>query len=156
MTSNKKRRTKDRAKKEDTRPKITTYKYSQNGKGKLYEAITLAGKSCFLYHNARINNVGCVEEIAEPFRILVPPQPNEYSYPPYEFKDEKDLLLTYLEARKQNLDTLHEKAYSIVAKFNDQDDHKLKTFASDVVWSYFQDRFPTTRLSSQSSHSSPT
>ena len=48
-------------------------------------------------------------------------------------------------AKKENLDTLLSKSKSFVSKFNDQDCHKLTSIASDVVWSYFQDRFATTR-----------
>ena len=137
-----------KAKKEeggDSRPKVTTYKYSQNGKGDLYEVILLGGKPYFLYHNELKNNVNCTEEIAEPFRILQAPGPTEYSYSPYEFKNEEELILTYLQARKENLDSLLSKAQDIVSKFNDQDQHKLTSIASDVIWSYFQDRFATTR-----------
>jgi hypothetical protein len=129
----------------DLRLKITTYKYSDNGKGPLFEAIIFKGQPCFVYYDAKIDNVQIVKEIGEPFRILQAPEPSEYSYPPYEFKDEDELLLTFLEAKEQNLDTLYEKALSMVTLFNDQDDHKLKTIASDVIWSYFQDRFATTR-----------
>lgn len=147
MASNKKRRSKDHEEAEeiDTREKITTFKYSENGKGDLIESILLSGKPCFIRHNPIIDNVEAFEEYGEPFRILVPPQPAEYSYETYSFKDEKDLVVTYLEAKKQNLDKLLAKSNSIVAQFNDQDNHKLNSIASDVVWSYFQDRFATTR-----------
>ena len=46
---------------------------------------------------------------------------------------------------KENLDTLLSKSESIVSKYNDQDQHKITSIGSDVVWSYFQDRFATTR-----------
>jgi hypothetical protein len=52
---------------------------------------------------------------------------------------------SYLErAKKESIDSLYLKAKSIVNKYNDQDEHKLILLAADVVWSYFQDRFPTT------------
>ena len=142
----KKRRTKDDVEEEvDSREKITTFKYSKNGKGDLYEAVLIGDKPYFITHKPSIDNVEATEEYGEPFRILVSLQPTEYSYEPYTFKDEEDLVLTYLQVKKHNLDTLLAKANSIVAKYNDQDSHKLNSIASDVVSSYFQDRFATTR-----------
>ncbi len=47
-------------------------------------------------------------------------------------------------AANESIDSLYQKAKSIVRKYNDQDEHKLTLLASDIVWSYFQDRFSTT------------
>jgi hypothetical protein len=105
----------------------------------------LDGQRYFISHNEQTKNIDCTQEIGERFRILRPPEPAEYSYPPYEFKNKAELVLTYLEVRKYNLDSLLSKAASIVSKFNDQDDYKHRTIASDIIWSYFQDRFATTR-----------
>ena len=44
-----------------------------------------------------------------------------------------------------DLDKLDSKAKEIICKYNDQDDYKLTSVASAVIWSYFQDRFTTTR-----------
>jgi hypothetical protein len=49
-----------------------------------------------------------------------------------------------LRAKKETIDSLFEKAKSIVLKYNDQDEHKIILLAGDIVWSYFQDRFSTT------------
>ena len=51
----------------------------------------------------------------------------------------------YLAAKKENLDTLYAKSEEIIKKYNEQKSHKLVSIASSVVWSYFQDRFATTR-----------
>jgi hypothetical protein len=42
------------------------------------------------------------------------------------------------------MDSLYQKAKSIVQKYNDQDEHKLTLLTADIVWSYFQDKFSTT------------
>jgi hypothetical protein len=47
-------------------------------------------------------------------------------------------------AANESIDSLYQKAKSIVLKYNDQDEHKLTLLAADIVWSYFQDKFSTT------------
>ena len=132
-------------KEEEKLPTLTTYKYSKNGKGELYESVLIGGQPCFITYNHNTSKVEICPGIQEKFRILYPAEPSDYSYPPYEFDTKEELELVYLAANKQNLDTLLSKSKSIVSKFNDQDQHKLTSIASDVVWSYFQDRFATTR-----------
>jgi hypothetical protein len=132
---------------EDTRPRFTTYKFSANGSpdSNLFESVLVGGRPAFLLCNHLTNKIEANLEIDDDFRILCPPQPGEYSYPPYAFKDEIDILNTFKAAKGETLDTLFNKCNYIVAKFNDQDSYKLESIASDVVWSYFQDRFATTR-----------
>ena len=126
-------------------PAFTTYKYSQNGKGDPYESILIAGQPFFLTYNHTTGKLEAYPEIIEKFRILRPAEHSDYSYPPYEFGSREELELVCSAAKKENLDTLLAKAKSFVSMFNDQDSHKLDSIASDVVWSYFQDRFATTR-----------
>lgn len=131
--------------KEEQLPPFTTYKYSKNGKGDLYESALIGGQPCFITYNHTTSKVKIWQEITEKFRVLQPAEPSDYSYPPYEFDNAESLLHTYAEAKKENLDTLLSKSKSIVSKYNDQEQHKITSIASDVVWSYFQDRFATTR-----------
>ena len=130
---------------EEKLPTLTTYKYSKNGKGDLYEAVLIDGQPCFITYNHTSSKLSICPGITEKFRILYPAEPSEYSYPPYEFDSKEELERVYSAAKKENLDTLLAKAKSFVSMFNDQDGHKLDSIASDVVWSYFQDRFATTR-----------
>jgi hypothetical protein len=132
-------------KEEEKLPTVTTFKYSKNGQGDLYESVLIGGQPYFICYNSATNKIEIHDEIREKFRIILPAEPSDYSYPPYEFSDEESLLLTYSAAKKENLDTLLSKSESIVSKYNDQDQHKITSIASDVVWSYFQDRFATTR-----------
>jgi hypothetical protein len=68
----------------------TTYKYSNKGKGSLHEAVLLAGLPVFLkYENGQIKSVPQIEESS---RIIKPPDPEEYPYEAYEFKDFDEVL----------------------------------------------------------------
>jgi hypothetical protein len=131
--------------KEERIPPFTTYKYSKNGKGDLYESVLIGGQPCFITYNHTTSKLDLCPGISEKFRILYPAEPSDYSYPPYEFESKEEIELVYSAAKKENLDTLLSKSESIVSKYNDQDQHKITSIASDVVWSYFQDRFATTR-----------
>ena len=130
---------------EEKLPTLTTYKYSNNGKGNLYESVLICGQPCFITYNHKSSKVEIYPGIQQKFRILYPAEPSDYSYPPYEFASREELERVCSAANKENLDTLLSRSESIVSKYNDQDQHKITSIASDVVWSYFQDRFATTR-----------
>ncbi len=120
----------------------TTYKYSNKGKGLLHEAVILAGLPVFLtYKNDKIVSL---ERIEESTRIIKPPNEQEYPYEPYEFANKEEVILYKKKADNGSIDSLYEKAKSIVQNYNDQDNHKLILLAGDIVWSYFQDKFGTT------------
>jgi hypothetical protein len=100
----------------------TAYKYSKKGKGQLHEAILLSGLPVFLkYEKGEIKSVDRIEESA---RIIKPPNPEEYPYEPYEFAN-MEVTLYKKNADNESIDSLYEKAKSIVQKYNDQDNHKL-------------------------------
>ena len=44
-------------KEEEKLPTLTTYKYSKNGKGDLYESVLIAGQPCFITYNHKSSNV---------------------------------------------------------------------------------------------------
>jgi hypothetical protein len=120
----------------------TTYKYSAKGKGLLHEAILLSGSPVFVkYENGEITYI---EGIEEPGRIIRPPFAEEYPYEPYEFANTEELHSYEEKALAESLDSLYERAKSIVQKYNDQDAHKVILVGTDAVWSYFQDKFSTT------------
>ena len=85
---------------EEKLPTLTTYKYSNNGKGNLYESILFGGQRCFITYNHTSSKVEVYPEIPEKFRILYPAEPGNYSYPPYEFGSREELERVYL-ARKR-------------------------------------------------------
>lgn len=120
----------------------SAYKYSNRGKGTLHESVILSGQPTFLtFENDKIKTI---ETIEESNRIIKPPNPEECPYEPYEFADIDEALVYLEKARKESLDTLFEKAMSVVGKYNDQDKQKIVLIAADIIWSYFQDKFSTT------------
>jgi hypothetical protein len=122
---------------------FTTYKYSFNFQGNLYEAVILAGKPVFISYDSK--KVKVVKSIKEESRILTPPFQEEYAYRPYEFRNVNEIS-EYLErAKKCDIGSIFKALKPIVASYNDQTPEKQTLLAIDIIWSYFQDRFPTTR-----------
>jgi hypothetical protein len=120
----------------------TTFKYSHSGKGDLYEAAILAGVPTFIaYSNGEIKLSTQIEQSS---RIIKPPHEEEYPYKSYEFADSEEVNSYAIRASKESIDSLYEKAISIVQKYNDQDKYKINLITADIIWSYFQDRFSTT------------
>jgi hypothetical protein len=126
----------------DNQNSVTAFKYSDNGKGTLHETIILDGRPVFLkYENGEIKTV---VKIQENNRTISPPNSDEYAYDPYEFDNQEELKKYMDMAKLEIFDTMFGKAKQIIDKYNDQDDDALILIAADVVWSYFQDLFPTT------------
>ena len=118
------------------------YKYSNRKKEDLHEAVTLSGKPAFL--KCENGLIKAIDRVEQDIRILNPPHAENYPYEPYEFKD-MDEVLGYVErAKKQDIDSLNLQAKQIAYDYNDQKKEKLILLAIEIVWSYFQDKFPTT------------
>jgi hypothetical protein len=123
-------------------PVYSTYKYSRPF---LHEAIILGGIPNFISYAPRFDKILAFENIQEPpGRVLVPPNREEYPYTPYEFVDSQELDEYHKRAKAETIDSLYQKAKSIVKKYNDQDEYKQNLLAIDIPWSYFQDKFGTT------------
>jgi hypothetical protein len=119
-----------------------TYKYSRPF---LYEAAIVDGIPYFISYGSTFDKILQFEDIKEPpSRTLRPPNRDEYPYRPYEFVNSDDLQRYLKLAEAESIDSLFQKAISIVKKYNDQDEYKLKLLAIDIIWSYFQDKSPTT------------
>lgn len=121
-----------------------TSKYSQLGKGDLYESIILGGVPVFIRYDERNSKLVPLADIEEETRVLRPPSIEEYPYTPYEFDNVKELCEYVEYAKKQTPDTLYKIALNFIKKYNDQDEYKQILLAVDAYWSYFQDRFGTT------------
>jgi hypothetical protein len=106
--------------------------------------VILGGIPTFLRYDEQNQKIIPHQQIEEETRILKPPSIEEYSYIPYEFTglEELDEYLEY--ARRQSIDSLYRLALDIVGLYNDQDRHVLILIALDIIWTHFQDRFPTT------------
>lgn len=141
--SNGKRRDSGQGRTIEKKRELPTYKYSKMGKGDLHESIILDGVPLFIKYDFENQQIKIVGRIEQETRILIPPSHEEYPYIPYEFT--KQELDNYVKlASTESIDTLYQKALSLVKLYNDQDEYKLKLIATDIVWSYFQDRFSTT------------
>jgi len=141
--TNGKRRDSGQGRPIDKKRELPTYKYSKMGKGDLHESIILDGVPLFIKYDFENQQIKIVGRIEQETRILIPPSHEEYPYIPYEFtKQEFDNYVKL--ARTESIDTLYQKALSLVKLYNDQDEYTLKLIATDIVWSYFQDRFSTT------------
>ena len=122
-------------------PTYPTFKYSRPF---LHEAIILGALPGFIAYDRKADKIFPFENIKEPSRILRPPNREEYPYQPYEFADEQELAEYLRRAKLADKDSLYKQAKSIVEKYNDQDEYKIILLATDLFWSYFQDRFGTT------------
>jgi hypothetical protein len=117
-------------------------KYSFNGKGNLHEAVIINSKPYFAtFSNGKVN---IVEKIEENTRILRPPEEEEYSYKPYEFKSKEELKEFVSRALCTSKDELYDKSKLFFSMYVDQDEHVINLLAMDSIWTYFQDLFPAT------------
>lgn len=123
-------------------PVYSTYKYSTPF---LHEAVILSSIPSFISYAPRFDKILPFENIQEsPSRTLIPPIKEEYPYIPYEFADAQELEKYLKRAKLETIDSMYQKAKSIVKKYIDQDDYKQNLLAIDIIWSYFQDKFGTT------------
>jgi hypothetical protein len=118
-------------------PVYPTYKYSRPF---LHEAVILGGLPYFISYAPIFDKILPFKDIKEPpSRTLRPPNREEYPYTPYEFANAEELEEYLKRAKVETIDSLYQKAKSIVKIYNDQDEYKLILLATDLVWSYFQD-----------------
>ncbi|HSF49410.1 MAG TPA: hypothetical protein VLA74_01510, partial [Nitrososphaeraceae archaeon] len=133
-------------KEEKTKRELTAFKYSQIGKGELYESVLRNdGKPFFIQYIHGSKEFKLVEKIEENSRILRPPESEEYPYSPYEFTglEEINRYKDFIINNRIDMDHIYQNSKSIISRFNNQDDYKLTLIAADVTLSYFQDRFST-------------
>lgn len=127
---------------EPPKRQFPAYKYSNKGKGPLYEAIILAGRPVFLkYVNGSIEKYDAIEE---DIRIIKPLHAEHYPYDPVEFENMNEVARYYEVALNYNIDMLYLEAKKIAGDYNDQSKDKINLLAIEIISSYFQDRFPTT------------
>jgi hypothetical protein len=129
---------------EEHKKPYPTFKYSNNGKGVLHEAVIVAGLPFFVKYDKVNNKLEKVEKIEEPSRVLRPPNPEEYPNIPYEFANDEELQYYLNKSKEMSIYSIYQAWKSIVKKYNDQDEHKQILITTDLVWTYFQDKFPTT------------
>ena len=134
---------------EPKRKKIAINKYSGNGRLPLHESVVIGDISKF----ATLKNTGSdgtvepifSEEIETSTDTLIPKGTIDTQTPlPYIFSS-KDEFSKYLKlAISENLDSLFCKVESVIKKYVNVEDHYYPLLAGDIIWSYFQDKFPYT------------
>jgi hypothetical protein len=129
---------------QDKKHEFTTFKYSNNSKIDLHEAVIFAGRPSFLYYDSNTCIIKYADAIDDGTRIISPCHKESYPYSPYEFKDMDEVNYYVNRARKENIDSLHSQAKQIALDYCDQKDEKVELLAIDIVSSYFQDKLPTT------------
>jgi hypothetical protein len=121
------------------------YKYSNRKKDALHEAVILGGKPVFLkYDSDAVEPIKTIGSIEEDSRLIRPQQTERYPYEPYEFENMNEVLSYVERARNETVDSLFSQAKRIATDYNDQKKDKVILLAIEIVWSYFQDKFPTT------------
>ena len=132
------KRQKNEKKQQPSEPKkreYLAYKYSNKGKGDLFESVILAGVPVFLRYDRHLNEIQTSNHIEEINRIIKPPSSEEYPYECYEFANIEEVHSYFDRAVTTTRDLLFQKAKSIVSKYNDQDEYKLILQTADIVWS---------------------
>jgi hypothetical protein len=121
------------------------YKYSNNGKGELREAVIIEEKSYFLKYCDNNEKEFLVVEpiIEEQTRILRPPHGEEYPYEPYTFSNATEPNQYLERVKNETIDTLYEKIKATFKSFNEVDEKVLNLFSATILATYFQDRFST-------------
>lgn len=125
---------------------VPAFKYSQNGRKNLYEAIILEGKSVFVtYWPASKATICDIKEfLPEETRNIVPPSLEAYPYTPYEFKDKAELENYFRRAENVSRDELFSMAKNRIQKYVDQDKNIIVILAADSIFTYFQDLYSVT------------
>ena len=128
----------------DIKRAFPAYKYSNRGRSKLYEAIILSGLPVFMRYSHDDGKIRVVNEIQEDNRSIKPPFQEEYPYEPYEFANIEKVQDFVKQAKAASVDSLYLTAKEIVQEYNEQDYNKIVLVATDILFSYFQDKFATT------------
>jgi hypothetical protein len=129
--------------------KIAINKYSGNGRLPLRESVVIEDISKFVTLQ-NTNGNGTIEptfseENETSTDILIPKVTIDTQTPlPYIFTS-KDEFSKYLNlAIVEDLDSLYSKVESVLKKYVNVEEHYYPLLAGDIIWTYFQDKFPYT------------
>lgn len=128
---------------DDEKPKkqIKAFKYSS--RTLVYEAVIIAGNPKFIY--IEYGEVQFCEKIDQESREIVPPYEEEYPYRPITFESEEEIknFVEMISKREISFDTLFWKIRELVSTFVVHESHVLDYISSLILFSYFQDKFPS-------------
>ncbi len=142
--------TSDQQNPENSKKKEIYYvrKYTANNSLPLHESVvfTDTGQSTFVY----LDNDGklrFIDRIERPDKVLYPADNMDSQNPlPYTFASPEELQKYIDLARPETLDSLYQFVKSNFRRYVNVDEHYLVMLASDVILSYFQEKFPTMHL----------
>ena len=121
-------------------------KYTANNLSSLHESVVFAdsGQAAFVYLDSDDGKPRIVNYIERSGKILYPADDLDSQNPlPYTFATIKELEM-YLElAKRETLDSLYQVVKSNLQRYINVDEHYLVVIASDIILSYFQDKFAT-------------
>jgi hypothetical protein len=120
-------------------------KYTANGLLPLHESVVFAnsGQSAFVYLDSD-GKLQIVSQIERPDKILYPADNLDSRNPlPYIFASVKELEMYIELAKRETLDSLYQFVKTNLRRYVNVDEHYLVVIASDIIVSYFQDRFST-------------
>ncbi|MGC1133267.1 MAG: hypothetical protein WA941_10620, partial [Nitrososphaeraceae archaeon] len=122
------------------------HKFTANGDKPLHESVvfTDTGQSAFVYLDGNDDKPRIANHIERSDKILYPADNSDSQNPlPYKFASIQELEM-YLElARRETLDSLYQTVKSNFRRYVNVDEHYLVVLASDVILSYFQEKFST-------------
>jgi hypothetical protein len=141
LTNRKKHRDEENEKDQpsDSKREFFTYKYTSNKH--VYEAILVGHKPYFVTHID--GQIELVEQIEQDTRILKPPHEEDYVYAPLSFEDEIELENFVAMSKTLKIDMLFTKTNEMVSKFIVHHKHVIDYFSALILFSYFQDKYPT-------------
>jgi hypothetical protein len=131
--------------KKQRKQKVFIRKYTGNGTLPLHESAVIAGQSTFLCLTDN-DKFQCVPDIEGSNKLFYPADTFDTQNPiPYNFKSIVELN-NYLDlAKKETFETLYSNVESIFRKYVNAEDHYITLLSADIIYSYFQDKFGTTR-----------
>jgi hypothetical protein len=120
-------------------------KYTANGLLPLHESVvfTDGGQSAFVCLDPD-GKLKIVNHIERADKILYPADSMDSQYPfPYAFTSPEELQMYLDLAKRETLDSLYQQVKLELQKYLNMDEHYLVVIAADIIFSYFQDKFPT-------------
>jgi hypothetical protein len=121
-------------------------KYTANNLLPLHESVVFAdsGQAAFVYIDSSDNKPKIVNFIKRSDKILYPADNIDSQNPlPYTFVSTKELEMYIELAKRQTMDTIYQGVKSNLQRYVNVDEHYLVVMASDIILSYFQDKFAT-------------
>jgi DNA adenine methylase Dam len=132
------------ASKQNEKTQIPIFKYSARFRKSLHEAILLNDEPVFLTWSEGNRHLNSSKQIEETNRVLRPPSIEEYPYEPIEFSSLEEIKDYEGIAQNETVDSLYQKIKDKVSLYIDQDKEIIILMSGDILWTYFQDLYPTT------------